>query len=388
MPRRRGNGPEHARARRRAQEATVRSLVADALMEAQDAHAAAQHDLAGSARTFLGEAPLPAVRALNRAGAPTLLPAMHQIVNAVRPGLIGPEAALYGYWLESRTSNRSGRPVSMGDILKLTGAGSATSLHSSAPDLLYTLRTRCPRDAAPYLNQARATYPGGVSELDAALHLVHLPDEDLEVGEVTIFAEGAGETPIRPHPTNPVYDGSRPTPPYAVVCEMFPGEPTWCPALPPATHAPRGWADPRLSPPLSRTRGAYHRGQVLWQERPGTLLLLLLVTTSGNRERVLGVTPTYLYGAAAVPRPPLPAPEARDGPVTQTEKRGLSALAPRAGVSPSGLTPGGAKTGRPIAQANIQLELPEFDPKNLPKWAEEFAEFLLLTGQSHVGFEV
>ena len=40
--------------------------------------------------------------------------------------------------------------------------------------------------------------------------------------------------------------------------------------------------------------------------------------------------------------------------------------------------------GRPIAQANIQLELPEFDPNNLPEWAEEFAEFVLLTGQSHV----
>ena len=59
-------------------------------------------------------------------------------------------------------------------------------------------------------------------------------------------------------------------------------------------------------------------------------------------------------------------------------------MAPLAGVSPSGLTPGGGKTGRPIAQAHIQLELPEFDPKNLPEWAEEFAEFLLLTGQSHV----
>ena len=32
----------------------------------------------------------------------------------------------------------------------------------------------------------------------------------------------------------------------------------------------------------------------------------------------------------------------------------------------------------------MQLELPEFDPKILPEWAEEFAEFLLLTGQSHV----
>ena len=37
-----------------------------------------------------------------------------------------------------------------------------------------------------------------------------------------------------------------------------------------------------------------------------------------------------------------------------------------------------------LAQAIIQLELPEFDPKNLPDWAEEFAEFLLLTSQSHV----
>ena len=57
--------------------------------------------------------------------------------------------------------------------------------------------------------------------------------------------------------------------------------------------------------------------------------------------------------------------ELQDVPVTETEKRGLSALAPLAGVSPSGLTPGGGKTGRPIAQANIQLELPEFDPKSL-----------------------
>ena len=78
--------------------------------------------------------------------------------------------------------------------------------------------------------------------------------------------------------------------------------------------------------------------------------------------------------------------ELQDVPVTETEKRGLSALAPLAGISPppSGLTPGGGEMGRPIAQANIQLELPEFDPKNPPEWAEEFAEFFLLTGQSHV----
>ena len=82
----------------------------------------------------------------------------------------------------------------------------------------------------------------------------------------------------------------------------------------------------------------------------------------------------------------VPIAELQDVPVTETEKRGLSALAPLAGVSPppSGLNPGGGKSGRPIAQANIRLELPEFDPKNLPERAAEFAEFLLLTGQSHV----
>ena len=72
--------------------------------------------------------------------------------------------------------------------------------------------------------------------------------------------------------------------------------------------------------------------------------------------------------------------------MTETEKRGLPTLATLAGVSPppSGLTPGAGKSGRPITQANIQLELPEFNPKNLPEWAGEFAEFLLLTGPSHV----
>ena len=201
----------------------------------------------------------------------------------------------------------------MGDTLQLTGTESAMSLRSSASALLHALRTHYPGDAAPYLNQVRATLPGGVSELDAALHLLHPPDEDLEVGEITVFVKGADEAPARPRPTNPVYDGTRPTPLYAIVCEAFPREPTCCPALPPATHAPRGWANPDLPPPLSRTRGAHQRGQVLWQECPGTPLLLLVVATRGDPERVLGITPTHLYGAATVPRPPLPAPAARDG---------------------------------------------------------------------------
>ena len=126
---------------------------------------------------------------------------MHRIVNTIQPRLISPEAALYGHCMEWRESNRSGRPLSMGDTLRLTGAGSA-------------------------MNQARATYPGGVSELDAALHLLHPTDEALEVGKITVFVEGADEAPAHPWPTNPVFDGTRPTPPYAIMCEAFPRKPT------------------------------------------------------------------------------------------------------------------------------------------------------------------
>ena len=312
----RADGPGHARARRKAQESAVRGLVADAVAEAHEAHAAARCDLTGSARAFLNETALPAVRALNRAGAPTLLPAMHRIVNAVQPGLISTKAALYGHWMQWRESNRSGRPLSMGDTLRLTGAGSAMSLRSSAPALLHALRTRYPGDTAPYLNQARATWAGRVSELDAALHLLHPPDEDLEVGEITVFVEGADEASARPRPTNPVYDGTRPTPPYVIVCEAFPREPTRCPALPPATHAPRGWANPDLSPALSKPRGAHHRGQVLWQDCPGTPLLLLVVATRGDPGR-LGWVGLDLGGSWGSPPPtsmgqhPCPAPPSR-----------------------------------------------------------------------------
>ena len=106
-----------------------------------------------------------------------------------------------------------------------------------------------------------------------------------------------------------------------------------------------------------------------------------------KRSRVSRLLPKVTCPSPFHPRArTVPIAELQDVPVTEMEKRGLSALAPLAGVSPSssGLTLGGCKMGRPIAQANIQLELPEFDPKNLPDWADEFAEFLLLTGQSHV----
>ena len=72
--------------------------------------------------------------------------------------------------------------------------------------------------------------------------------------------------------------------------------------------------------------------------------------------------------------------------MTEGEKRELTALAPLAGKLPPPSDPisGGGKSGKPIAQANMKLELPQFLPKNLAKWAEAFAEFLLLTGQFHV----
>ena len=104
MRRGRKNGSEHAKGRRLAQEATVRVLVAGAVAEMHAAHAVALHDPAGSARSFLGEAARPVVCTLSEAGAPTLLPAIHRVLDAVQPGLIGPEAALYEYWMQWRTS--------------------------------------------------------------------------------------------------------------------------------------------------------------------------------------------------------------------------------------------------------------------------------------------
>ena len=67
------------------------------MAEAHEAHAAARCDPTGSASAFLNETALPAIRALNGARAPTLLPLIHRLVNATKPGLIGPVAALYGH---------------------------------------------------------------------------------------------------------------------------------------------------------------------------------------------------------------------------------------------------------------------------------------------------
>ena len=115
-------------------------------------------------------------------------------------GSVDPEAALYGIWIEWYTSYQVGRPLSMGDTLRLTGERLANALRSTAPALLHALGTRFSAGDTLYLNQAGATYPEGVSELDAALYLLHLPEVDLEVGKITIFVQGAGEAdpPVLP----------------------------------------------------------------------------------------------------------------------------------------------------------------------------------------------
>ena len=232
-------------------------------------------------------------------------------MNAVQHGLISPEAALYGHWMEWRTSNRSGRPLSMGNTLRLTGAGSTMSLHSSAPALLHSLKTRCPGDAAPYMNQAQTTYPGRVSKSDAALQLLHPPEEDLEVGGRTVFVESAGEASTPPRTPS----RARHSP------ESQHGAP---PSRRRRTQPAAGAA--RTCSPPPQNWGCPPQGQILQQERPVTPLLLLVVTTRGDPEPVLGITPNHLYGAGPMPRPPLPAPAVRDGVHAFTRTQEVTAV--------------------------------------------------------------
>ena len=76
---------------------------------------------------------------------------------------------------------------------------------------------------------------------------------------------------------------------------------------------------------------------------------------------------------------------------TEAEMKGygLPALAPLATGHPSPLSGGTGDTGVPgrgtkaIATANLQIDLPEFNLHNLPEWAEEFSEPLLLTSKQN-----
>ena len=181
------------------------------------------------------------------------------------------------------------------------------------------------------------------------------------------------EHPTARHPDLPIMDPLRPEPTHGaldctaeLLAKLLSGsEDPDVTALSEAVKAKLGITEPLPKP-------------ALLSPSPG----LSTLADDLKRSRVCRLLPKVTCPSPFHPRArTVPIAELQDVPVTETEKRGLSALAPLTGVSPSpsGLAPGGGKMGRPIAQANIQLELPEFDPKNLPEWAEEFAEFLLLT---------
>ena len=186
------------------------------------------------------------------------------------------------------------------------------------------------------------------------------------------------EHPRARHPDLPIMDPPRPEPTHGaldrtaeLLAKLLSGsEDPDMTALSEAVKAKLGITEPLRKP-------------ALLSPSPG----LSTLADDIKRSRVSRLLPKVTCPSPFHPRArTVPIAELQDVPVTETEKRGLSALPPLAGVSPSpsGLTPGGGKMGKPIAQANIQLELPEFEPKILPEWAEEFAEFLLLTCQSHV----
>ena len=100
-----------------------------------------------------------------------------------------------------------------------------------------------------------------------------------------------------------------------------------------------------------------------------------------NRSRVSRLLPEVTCPSPFHPRSrTVPIAELQDVPVTEAEKKGLTAWPSLAGVPslPSGLSPGGGKSGKPNAQANIQLQLPEFNPKNCPNWQRNLPSFFCL----------
>ena len=83
-----------------------------------------------------------------------------------------------------------------------------------------------------------------------------------------------------------------------------------------------------------------------------------------KRSRVSRLLPKVTCPSPFHPRTrTVPIAELQHVPMTNAEKKELTALAPLAGrlPPPTGPTLMGGKTGKPIAQANIQLELPELD---------------------------
>ena len=294
MPRRRGDGPGHARARRQAQEAAVRRLVADAVTEAHEAQAAAKQ-LDRQCEGFPQRGRPPGRPRPERSRGPYAAPSDAPDRECCPAG--GHQPA--GCPLRALDGVAHVQPVRPAPFHGGHPAADERGVRHVPPQQGPSPGAR-PQDALPW-GHGPVPEPGAGYAPRRSVRAgrgAQRSTSALEVGEITVLVEGADEAPTRFRSTNPVCDGARPTPPYAVVCEAFPREPAWCPVLPPATQAPGSWANPHLFPPLS-----HHRGQVLWQERPGTPLLLLVVATRGDPEQVLEITLTHPYGAAP-PAPP------------------------------------------------------------------------------------
>ena len=86
------------------------------------------------------------------------------------------------------------------------------------------------------------------------------------------------------------------------------------------THAPRLGRPAPVPPPL-QDQGCPPQRAGQRAERSGTPPLLLVVTTHGDPERVPGITPTHLYGAAPVPAPPPRRPRRGTGCIPHCKHR-------------------------------------------------------------------
>ena len=88
-------------------------------------------------------------------------------------------------------------------------------------------------------------------------------------------------------------------------------------------------------------------------------------------------------------------PVCNGGDMSETEMKSyrLTAVAPLAITHPSlppdvtGGIDGLGRRTKAITTANLRIELPEFDPKNLTKGAEAFSEFLMVPGEQHVNIK-
>ena len=89
----------------------------------------------------------------------------------------------------------------------------------------------------------------------------------------------------------------------------------------------------------------------------------------------------------------VPVDNADDTSEPEMKTYGLGALAPlaityRSSPADATVATGGWGTGaKARATPSFQIELSQFDLKNLLQWAQEFSEFLLITGHEHANLK-